>query len=355
MKPLRVGIIGLGFGQRVLVPAFQLDRRYAVTALCATSVERARAAARSLGVPHAYGDWQAMVAAPDLDVIAVATPPAVQPDIIRAALAQRKHVFCEKPLATTREAAQALLAAARQAGVAHMVDFEFPEAEEWRRAKTFLERGTLGALRHAVVSWQMETYANRAGLSSWKTRADMGGGTLNLFVSHTFSYMEWLLGPVRCLSARLFPAGAEPESDGNDTLAVLCLVMENGMPVSVTVSAQALFGNGHVVEVYGERASFVLENRTPDYVRGFTLRYGERGQSALAELPVEAWQSREGDGRIGAVARLVQRLADWIETGRPSRPSLEEGYRVQCLLEAARESSETKRWVDVSAEAVSCR
>ncbi len=345
---LRVGVVGIGFGQQILVPAFRADARCEIAALCASTLERARVVAERLEVPKAYGDWQELVADPDTDAIAVAVPPSIQPAIVIAALAHCKHVFCEKPLATTRKAAADMLGAARHSGMAHMVDFEFPEIEAWRRAKTIMESGALGRLRHGVVSWLVETYTNRMGLKSWKASPEDGGGALNLFASHTFHYLEWLIGPIQSLSARLFSCFGSVGQARGDTLAILCLEHAGGIPVSVSVSSNSYLGMGHRVEIYADNGSLVLENTTSDYVSGFRLLHGTRETRALKIIHTESPTSTGTDGRIIATGRLVERFANWARGGAPSAPTLEDGYRVQCLLDAARKGNVEGTWLDVS-------
>lgn len=346
-RKLRVGVVGIGFGQQVLVPAFRANASCEVVALCASRVERARDVADRLRIPKAYENWQKLVADPEIDAIAVAVPPAIQPAIVMAALAQRKHVFCEKPLATTREAAAEMLAAARQAGIAHMVDFEFPEIETWRRAKTILESGALGRVRHGVVTWLIETYTHRMGLKSWKTIPADGGGVLNLFVSHTFHYLEWLIGPIQALFARLFFAPGNAGQECCDTLAVLCVEHAGGVPVSVSVSSNTFLGTGHRVEIYGDTGSIILENSTPDYVSGFRLLLGTRETRTLKIFHTESVTSAQLDGRVLATGRLVERFAAWALGAVAGAPTLEDGYRVQCLLDAARRSHTKGAWLDV--------
>lgn len=348
-----VGVVGLGFGQHVLIPAFQAEERCRVLAVCARRQERAQAVAERLGVPKAYADWRRLVGDPEINAVALAIPPRWQPEIAHAVVAQRKHLFCEKPVALTREAAARLWAEATEAGIAHMVDFEFPEIEAWRRAKTLMDEGRLGRLRHAVVSWHVETAAHRSGARSWKTSPEDGGGALNLFCSHTLYYLEWLLGRIERVSVRLFPSGNDDGLAG-DRLVVGCLLLSDGTPVSVSVSNGAFLGTGHRLEVYGEAGSLVLENPTRDYAGGFQLRWGDRAHQALEPIAVQATneEAAADDGRIAPVKRLVERFATWICEGVPAAPTLAEGYRVQCLLDAARRSHTTGGWVMTGDEAV---
>ena len=303
--------------------------------------------AGKLDIPQAFGDWQELIAQPNIDMISIATPPSIQPEIAIAALSQGKGVFCEKPLATSATAAQKMVKAAQEQGLANMVDLEFPEIEAWQQAKLILDRGDLGNLRHIAVSWNVETYANRMGLDSWKTRIETGGGVLNSFVSHSFYYLEWLLAPISKLFCSLFRAPGDERT--GDTLATLCLELESSVAVSLSVSSHAFLGNGHRLEFYGEAGTMVLDNPTSDYVGGFRLLKGTRESKLLEIIDLGDSSSKiQQDGRITVVGSLVKRFITWQETGVPDKPSFTEGLRVQQLLEAAQLSHQSGGWVSLN-------
>ncbi len=341
-RKFKIGIVGIGFGQQAHLPAFRSDPRCEVVAICASRQEQADAVAARHGIAEAYSDWRRLIEAPHIDAISIATPPAVQAEIASAALEQGKAVFCEKPLAASEEQASRLLMQANQRRLPHMVDFEFPDIEAWQHTKAVLDSGSIGALRHLAVSWNVETYANRIGLDSWKTRLEEGGGVLCSFVSHSFHYVEWLLGKIRRLSARLVSAPGDRRTA--DSLAVICLELTSGSIVSLSVSSHAFMGHGHRLEFYGDRGTLVLDNSTADYVDGFQLQRATR-ESVCFETLVPATLS-EGDGRIAVVSRVTRRFVDWLSTGAEQQPNFADGLRVQSLIERAKRSDRTGRWVD---------
>jgi predicted dehydrogenase len=344
---LRVGVVGIGFGQAVHVPAFRGDPRCRVVAVCASDKARAEAVAAKLGVERAFGDWRALAADPGIDAVAVAVPAPVQAAVVLAAAAAGKHVFCEKPAAPDVASAEALLSAVRSAGVAHAIDFEFPEIPAWARARELLSAGAIGRPRHALLNWMVETYAVRTKADNWKTRAAEGGGTLNLFVSHAFHNLEWLLGPadaVTSVDCSLWPAGSADE--GGDVRVSARLAFASGLRADLTAAADAPLGSGHRLEIYGDRGALVLENPTRDYARGFRLSVGTREDGTLR--PADAGDfPADADGRIAAVVPLVRRFIDAALGGPPVSPNLEHGLRVQRLLDAARESARKGRAVEV--------
>jgi predicted dehydrogenase len=335
--PVRVGIVGVGFGQQVHVPAFCADARCKVVAICARSLEHAARVAERLGVPQAYGDAREMLAVGQVDAISIAVPAVAQPELVIAAAEAGKHVFCEKPLAQDESAAARALAAVEKAEVVHAMDFIFPEIGCWQRARSMLQGGTLGKLRHAALSWRVETFSFATGRESWKMRSADGGGTLNNFVSHSLYYLEWLLGPVARVSARLTPRGAP-----GDARVDVWLEMVSGCPVTVSVAADAFLGSGHRLEIYGEQGTLVLENTTTDYVNGFTLSVGTRGSRTLETQPCEPLPYP--DGRIGAAGAIARRFLDAVLSGVPVTPNLADGARVQHLIAAVRAADQTGVW-----------
>lgn len=336
---ISVGVIGIGYGQQVHVPAFQSDDRCRVRAVCASSAERAREVAARLNIPSWFGSWQEMIDDPAIDAVSIAVPPALQTPIVLAAAAAKKHVFCEKPLAASARQARDMLQSVDNAGVVHAIDFIFPEIPAWQRAHQVLREGELGSLRQIYLNWHVETYAHRVNQNTWKRDRAIGGGTLNNFVSHSLYYLEWLFGPIKRIAARLTPRVAKGEARVD-----IWADFAGGFPGTLSVAADAFLGCGHGLDVHGEQGTLVLENRTSDYASGFRLAVGTRNSNSLAPIVPEHDPDPKRDGRIAATAAIVRRFLDAILLGRPMVPSLREGLRVQELIDLVRVADRTESW-----------
>jgi predicted dehydrogenase len=345
MLMIGVGIVGCNYGRTVLIPAFRHDPRCEVVALAGTDAVRTAELARAANVARGFGSWQALVEQRTVAVVAVAVPPDLQPAIAQRALELGKPVFLEKPLAANLAGAQSILASARKSVQPTIVDFNFPELPSWQRAKAILDSGAIGRLRNVVVSWNFENQATRLRLENWKTQGDGGGGLLNNFVSHCFYNLEWLCGPISGLSARVF-ALPDRKADGSIALA---LAFASGAGGSLQVSCASFLGSGHRIELYGEDGTLLLSNPTGDYFRGFELRLGRQGDDALKGIAIEdAEQNQFVDSRTAPVSRLVRRLMDACQRGGFPSPSVAEGFRMQCLIDAARRAHATGCWMDVA-------
>ncbi len=345
---IRLGIVGTNYGRTVQLPAFRADTRCQVVALAGSNAGRTAEFARAANVPKSYGDWRAMVEDKDVQAVAIATLPSLQAQIAGAALALGKPVFAEKPMASDLDGARAMLQQARQSGLPTMIDFNFPQIMSWQRAKTMLDAGAIGRLRHAAVHWHVESRVIQLRMRSWKTVGDDGGGVLGNFISHCFHYLEWFIGPIGGLSTRISGLRDDPETE---TTVAMAMQFRSDALASLSMSCASYLGNGHRVEFFGEDGTLVLHNPGADYMRGFELFHARRPAAALERVPVEdPIDAQFPDGRIAPVSRLVNRFFDAIERGGNPSPGFTEGYRAQQLMDAARRSHEQGTWVDIADE-----
>ena len=340
----KIGVIGVGFGLGVHVPAFRLDPRCEVAAICASTRERAAAAADKAAIAKAFGDWRELVADPEIAILSIATPAGVQYEIARAAIEAGKHVFLEKPLASSARQGRELVELAKEREAITSLDFEFVETPGWPELKRALDVGELGDLRIINIDWQVNSYAIQNGIfESWKLQPDQDGGVLNLFGTHTFHYLEWLFGPIRRLRADL--PGLPGLPGEVEALALLQVEFESGARGSISLSSASFQGNGHRLEIYGSEGSACLNNPTKDYIRGFELEIGNvaTGERRRSELSED--DNLERDGRIAPVSRMTRRFIDAIDEDRECSPNVADGWRVQRWIDAARAAATSGDWL----------
>jgi predicted dehydrogenase len=343
---IRIGILGTNYGRNVHLPALRADARCVVTALCGSDLDRARKAADESGVPKAFGDWRVLLADKDIDAVSIATLPSLQAEIAVAALQAGKPVFAEKPLAGDLAAARTMLTAAAQSGLPTGIDFNFTQIVAWLRAKELLDENAIGALRHVTVHWHVESYSIQQRMHNWKTRGgNDGGGVLGNFISHCFHYLEWFVGPIAGLQARVSGLPDDPELE---TTVAMTLRYASGPQVSLSMSCASYKGIGHRIEFFGQDGTLVLHNPTLDYMRGFDLTIAKRPGDFARVAANDPLDAQFPDGRIAPVSRLAKQFFDAIEGKPQTAPSFAEGYRAQFLIDAAQRSHSQGSWIDVT-------
>lgn len=342
VRPLRVGVAGLGFGAAVHAPALLGMPGVELVGICGRDEARARDVARRLGVPCGTGDLSGLLDL-GLDAVTLALPPDQAERAALAALGRGCAVLCEKPLSSDAASARAM--ASRAEGRLTAVDFQFAELRAFRRLRELRDEGVIGRTRHVCVTWLTESWAHRSRSWSWKTDAARGGGVPALFGSHLLYLAEWLLGPARWIEARLDASATAQFAPPGAVAAADLVHLRMEHPGGVIFSA--VFGNAnpgmHLHEwlVVGDRATLELKNPTKDYMRGFDLWLHGEGGGGVA---LEGDDLVETDGRIPPFRSLAARFLAALRAGETAfSPDFAAGARVQDLMAALELSASSGR------------
>ncbi|MGE3974924.1 MAG: Gfo/Idh/MocA family protein [Bdellovibrionales bacterium] len=335
---IRIGVIGLGFGRHVHIPALKLIPQAQLVAVSARTAQSAEAVAASEKV-QAFTDPLELIASPDVDAVILAVPPNAQPDLIRQCIQKKKHVFLEKPVGGGTAEAMKLYQEMQRSSLIHMIDFEFCDLPAWKSFAT--ELPSLGELRQVNVSWNSETVSQKnyalQKTNSWKIDLTQGGGTLNNLGSHALYYLEHFFGPMKSLLCSL-------ESGSWPTDSTMRMLVEWPKFVGqVVIATNCPGGNGHRIEVHGSEASLQLDNSTADYMSDFRLTKTTRGSIRTDLTPPEP-PSTHKDGRVQAVHRLLTRWIEGIKNNTQVSPNLAHGARVEHLIDQCRLSHQSRSW-----------
>ena len=358
---IRVGVIGTGFGRVAHLPALRTIPGVRIAGVASGRPEHARQAAAAFAIPRAFETWEALIDAPEIDAVTIATPTATHATIALRALRARKAVLCEKPLALTLDEAARMREVARGARVVNAVSFVFREIPALRLAQEMVAAGMLGQLRHAHVTWLTSGGADPRRAWTWRSARSQGGGVLYQRGVHVFDYLEWLAGPLRRVMARLTTRVAlRPDAHGRprrvtaEDCTDLLLEFRDGTPGALVLSSVAPQGQGHWITLHGDAQSLRLGSDDPrDYEKGFGLWLGGRGGRTWRRVTIPQRLQFERTFAASGVApfrAVAQRFVLALQRRRPQDvPSFADGYRAQVLLDAALRSDRVRGWVDVSA------
>src|SRR2546429_6300677 len=148
MATLGVGIIGVsparGWAATAHIPALRALPNYEIRALGARSAESARAAGEAFGVSAAFSDHEQLVTQPDIDVVAVTVKVPHHRELVCAALAAGKAVYCEWPLGRDLDEARAMAALGAEQGVRTIVGLQARQAPAIEFVRELLRDGYVG-------------------------------------------------------------------------------------------------------------------------------------------------------------------------------------------------------------------
>jgi len=360
--PVRVGVVGVGWGAVAHAPAFGAVDDYQLVAMCGRDPERLARAATAAGVDDASTDWRSFVRRDDLDLISVATPVAAHHEIGLAAIEAGKAVLIEKPLALNPGQAEDLVSAARRNGTIAATCFENRWTPDRYAVWQAIRDGYLGD-PYVIRVQQTGGYwhPSRRPQSPWMYRVAEGGGYLAGMISHDLDFVCTLLGdPVQVcaevhttVTRRPAPGGGQIEVDADDTSTVM-LRWASGAVGTLTSTVVALFATEYSYEAFGSEGS-LQGVTTSDGVR---VLGGRLRDDRLRELPVSGREVRSGrplpqrkaTPQIKAMALMLEDWAPAFSGTTTLVPSFSDGLRVERIILAARQSSAGAGWVDLGLE-----
>ena len=209
---IRIGIIGLGWWGKQIVNCLAHSPRFKVVAGCDIDADMGEPFAAAHSFDHTR-DYRTLLKRPDLDAVAVVTPHLLHEEMVIAAFAAGKQVFCEKPLALTTASAERILEACRKAGgvlgIGHERRYE-PAMEEMRRLS---EAGRLGRLLHMDANVSHSNF-RKMDPSNWRRdpRHAPAGAWTALGIHLGDMFVSLAGKPVRVAArtaSQIFPAPSE--------------------------------------------------------------------------------------------------------------------------------------------------
>lgn len=346
LSPSRVGIVGLGFGASVHIPAFLSIKGVEIVGIAGKNLLKTREIADNYKIPMAFDNFEELFEQ-KLDAISLALPPKQNEIVCRKALEKNFAVLSEKPLASSAKIASKLAELAKNSTT--MVNFQFAEVPIFKELKKIIESKKLGNVRHVQVVWLLESFAQRNRIWSWKTDARQCGGVITLLGSHFLYLADWLFGSVNRLfakkSCKITSSFAPPDSVPADDLVCLILEHVSGVQVAATIGNASPGGSGHRWEVVFNEGTLVLYNSGPDYMSGFSLSIRTHDNEESILIKDEIKQS--SDGRLSPFCAMARKFIESIKESQPVFPDFVVGARIQKLIEAVYFSADYSKYVEI--------
>ncbi|MBB5825920.1 Gfo/Idh/MocA family protein [Micromonospora carbonacea] len=188
-KTVRVGVLGAGWGAGLHLEGFHRTEGAEIVAILSRTRTRAEERAAQYGIRLVTDSLDELIDA--VDVVSVATPPAVHLEPVLRAVAAGRHVLCDKPLAADLESARSIMGAVAASGVRHASGFIWRDDPGLLRMRELLTEGAIGRLVEIHSTCPLGVPQLPA---TWMYQADEGGGALAQHGSHVIDRARWLVG-----------------------------------------------------------------------------------------------------------------------------------------------------------------
>jgi predicted dehydrogenase len=320
-QPVRVGVIGTGFGARVVAPVYRETPGLDVVDLVTARDDAAVAA---------------LCARRDVDLISVHSPPFLHRDHVRRAVDAGHAVLCDKPFGRNVAEAQEMHDLAAEAGVVNFVNFEFRQHPARRELRSLVRDGVAGRVEHVQWNvlhpwWRFDTERPYG----WSFDAERGGGWIRLSGSHLIDFMRWTMGDIvdatgavrTTITERADVAGDVHACTAEDGYtAVLLTAAGPTITIEGTATSSALRPNR--LTVVGSDAVLELTNENPREEDAQIVRYTHDDAEELFTFA-------QGDTYMSQMRQWAEIVRDSVRRGstEPDTPTFTDGLAVALVMD----------------------
>jgi predicted dehydrogenase len=348
-KPVKVGIVGLGRWAKVLTRAAAKSEKIKIVAGYSRSEEKRLAFERELGVP-AVPEMKAMLSNPEIEGVILTVPNEQHLPIATEVAKARKHVYTEKPIASTLDEGLEIAALEGKYGVTVTVGHSARLMAGIRKIREAIDSGELG--RVALIE---ANFSNERALEltpkTWRWYKDKApGGPLSQLAIHQFDVLHYLGGEIveaSAMASKLSPVGAEVD---DQSMTLLKFADGKVGYVGSCWTSPGVFA----VRVFGSKGLMHYEIDfntwdTPDQLHKKSTLYIQHGKGGYASR--EELKVPESD----MFRTELEMFADSCRTGKPGELSAYNGNFAVAIVYAALRSIEKNglytRIADVVSEA----
>ncbi len=312
---LRIGIIGTGGIADAHIGGYlAFPEECEIVALADVVPGKAEHKAQGYGLTTArsFDDPLEMIAAGDLDIVSIATPPSTHAALAVAALDAGVNVLVEKPMAPSLEECDAMLAAQKRSGKTLSVVAQNRFRDDLAILKEVVDSGLLGPISHVRVDsswWRGMPYYDLWWRGTWEKEG--GGSTLNHAIHH-IDLLLWLLGRPDEITAML--ANAQHDNAEVEDLSVAVFRYERGL--AQLTSSVVHHGEEQEIVIQGRNARVsqpwrVIAERSA--ANGFPVEGGAADVVASIESIAAQHAPLSHHGHRGQIGDLLEA----VEQGRP--------------------------------------
>lgn len=287
-SPVNLGLIGCGtIAQLVHLPNIARLPNVKLVALAESDAgQRAIVESRHPGT-KSFSDYRELLDLAEIDAVLICLPTHLHAQATIQALTQGKHVYLEKPLATSLAEGEQVLAAWKQSGLIGMIGYNYRFHPLYQNLKKLLSLGKIGDLVQVRSVFSTSSHP----LPEWRQSRQLGGGVLLDLASHHVDLVRYFFGQeIQQVSATVRSIRAEADT------ATLVMDLESGLTVESFFSQSAVDEDGF--ELYGRHGKL-----TVDRYQSFDIHFREARLDSYRLKQLK--QSRQ---LIGRIPYILQKL-----------------------------------------------
>jgi predicted dehydrogenase len=272
LKRIKVGVIGCGYiAEEAHLPNLLSCPEAELTAIADVRHERLLTIGKKFCVKKLYTDYHDMLKNNLIDAVVVCVPTFLHHKVVVDALEAGKHVFCEKPMATTLDEADEMILAARKNNVKLMIGHNFRFLPNHRIAKEWVHKGKIGKVFYVRAQFASPGPYGAPGItSSFYFDPSKGGGVLFDAGYHLIDLLLWMFGDITEVRACINTY--KKEINRADDVASVSIKFKNGI-IGELFASWVSIQNWHIMTDYNTLQILGSQGRIDSELFGPYLHY----------------------------------------------------------------------------------
>ncbi|WP_241499001.1 Gfo/Idh/MocA family protein [Rufibacter ruber] len=329
-KKLGWAIVGLGeFATKQLIPSFPLCKKSKLVALVSGDPAKAQRIAAENGVDpkniYNYQNYDSLRDNPEVDVIYIVLPNSMHAEYTIRGAQAGKHIMCEKPMATTVEDCEKMIAACQKAGRKLMIAYRAQYEPYNLKAIELAQGGQLGKLK-VITADHGRILDPAKPQDKWRAEKKLaGGGSLMDIGIYSLQAARYITGeePVE-ISAMLHSTPHDPRFKEVEENVNFVLKFPSGVQANCTSSYG--YSDTKRFQVFGSEKVLTLDPATDYYEHHLTLS----GKEGKQEMKIK---------EENQFALEIDHLSECIQQNKNPKTPGEEGLQDVKLMMAIYESA----------------
>ena len=331
---INLGIIGKNFGYHVIYKAFSKNKKYKIKAFSFKKKINKIKIPKSIKI---YPSWKQMKQTKEINAVVIATPPMLHKKIIKFAIKNNKHVFCEKPFTRSlRESNEICNIIRRRKKIFHMVNYEFSEIDAFNFFKSKILKNI--KINKIFLNWFINI--NKRPSTNWKENHSKGGGIIYNYVCHAIYYLEFLFGRIIAVKTNILSA-----KKNKIKMLEGVIFFNNSLSATLKIKVGLIkekINPIHQLNILDDKKNYVLETKLDSLSDQFRLIRLNRSSKKIEKILFSA-KKNKNDFRINPTFQNSKKFSNWILRNKIQKPNFFDGKRMHLIINQMLISSQKKK------------
>jgi len=327
------------------VPALRAVPGYEITAVSTTRQASADEAAARYAIPHAFVGHEALVSSPDVDLVVVTVRVPAHLELVTAAIAAGKHVYCEWPLGNGLAEAEQMAAIARSSHVKAVVGLQARVSPTVSYLRDLVSDGYVGdVLSSSLIGRGMNSGATTLAANAYTADRANGATMLSVPMGHTLDGVCSVLGELNGIKSivangrtqtTVVETGKTIPMNAHDQIGLVAHT-DKGAVLTAHYYGGMQPGTGLLWEIYGTKGTLRITGANGHgQFGGLTLEGANGDETSLSplEVPDRYFHTELRDGLSVNVAEMYFRLAEDLRNDTRTCPTFDDAVVRHKMLE----------------------